>query len=94
MTDLPLDNMVVHPSQAQPCDSARKGRTLATLERVQSTNGSPGASIVEEVRRMDPVQIAEHIDRARKSSSMEIVERQRLTRRERAERAAARFRPA
>ncbi|MDP5181134.1 hypothetical protein QOZ88_00640 [Blastococcus sp. BMG 814] len=61
---------------------------------MQSTNGSPGAGIVEEVRGMDRVQIAEQIDRARKSSSAEIVERQRLSRRERAERAAARFRPA
>lgn len=67
---------------------------MATLQRVQSTNGSPSANIVEEVRSMDPVQIAQQIDRARKSSSAEIVERQRLTRRERAERAAARFRSA
>jgi hypothetical protein len=67
---------------------------LATLERVQSTNGSPGVRIVEEVRRMDAVEIAEHINRARNSSSAEIVEQQRLARRERAERAAARFRSA
>ncbi|WP_130504122.1 hypothetical protein [Blastococcus saxobsidens] len=64
---------------------------MATLQRIQPDHGAPAARLVDEVRQMSPAELAARIEEARNSSPAQIVERQKRERRQRAERAAARF---
>lgn len=67
---------------------------MATLERVDAAQGSTGSRLVDEVLQMSSEEMAARIEQARSTSPAEAVERQRVERRARAERAAARFRAA
>lgn len=65
---------------------------MTTLEGVKPAEGSAASRLVDEVLQMSSEEMAARIEQARNSTPAEAAERQRLERRARAERAAARYR--